>query len=106
MLGKKLNNRRVYPLANRQPKHEAAERIGRAQARQELYNELSIEEKIQRLDIKFGIGVGATKQRSRLQSLLNKKNQPKPATPAPEKSEPQAVADTSTKQKSYMKGAK
>lgn len=65
----KTNNNKKYPEADRQPRHKAAERIGKSQARQEMYNELTLEEKIARLPAE-----GAKKQRARLMALLEKQN--------------------------------
>jgi hypothetical protein len=70
MPGPKQNNNRKYPDANRQPRHKAAERIGRAQARQEHYDSLTLEQKIALLPPE----PHAKKQRARLMSLLEKQN--------------------------------
>lgn len=103
----KANNNKKYPEANRQPRHEAADRIGRAQARQEAYDALTLEQKIAQLPPE----PHAKKQRARLMALLAKSNEPKQES-ALEKGELQFIgADTSPKQKSsnnqkkYMKGA-
>lgn len=105
MPGKKQDNRRVYPDATRQPRHLDSLRKSEAKDRQAAYDKLSLQEKIDRLP-----ATGATKQRARLQRLLEKKNQSKQDEPALVKGELQVViADTSpkTKQpKKYMKGAK
>lgn len=105
MPGKKQDNRRVYPDATRQPRHLDSLRKSEAKERQAAYDKLSLQEKIDRLP-----ATGATKQRARLQRLLEKKNQPKQEAPALVPGELQVViADTSpkTKQpKKYMKGAK
>lgn len=45
----KTNNNRRFPIANHQPCHKAAERIGKAEARQELYDVLTIQQKLDRL---------------------------------------------------------
>lgn len=105
MPGKKQDNRRVYPDATRQPRHLDALRKSEAKERQEAYDKLTLQEKIDRLP-----ATGATKQRAKLQALLEKKSQPK-QEPALEKGELNViVADTSPKQtkqqKKYMKGAK
>jgi len=104
MPGKKLDNRRVYPDATRQPRHLDALRKSEAVARQEAYDKLTLDEKIARLPPE----PHAAKQRARLLALKNKKAQPKQET-ALEKGELQVViADTSpkqNKQKKYMKGA-
>ena len=43
-----------------------------AKERQEKYNKLSLEGKLNQLDRKFGVSVGAKKQRARLKKLLKK----------------------------------
>lgn len=70
MPGPKQNNRRVYPDATRQPRQFDAMRKREAKERQEAYDKLSLQEKIDRLP-----DTGATKQRAKLQALLDKKNQ-------------------------------
>lgn len=45
----KSDNRKVYVMANHQPRHKAAERIGTAQARQEHSDSLTLEQKIANL---------------------------------------------------------
>lgn len=68
----KLYNTHKYPDANRQPRHLASFRRKDALERQAAYNELTIQQKLDLLDARLGRGVGATKQRKRLNSLLNK----------------------------------
>ena len=46
------------------------EKIKEAQERQELYNKLSIKEKLNKLDNKFGPNIGAKKQRTKLKKQL------------------------------------
>ena len=70
MPGPKQNNRRVFPDATRQPRQFDAMRKREAKERQEAYDKLSLQEKIDRLP-----ATGATKQRAKLQALLDKKNQ-------------------------------
>lgn len=105
MPGKKQDNRRVYPAATRQPRHLDSFRKSEAVARQEVYDKLTLQEKLDRLPA----APHAAKQRARLLALVAKKNQPK-QEPALEKGELQVVvADTSPKPKQpkkYMKGAK
>jgi G3E family GTPase len=69
----KLNNRRVYPDANHQPCHLASFRKKDALERQAAYSELTIQQKLDLLDSRLGKGLGAVKQRARLASLLNKR---------------------------------
>ena len=99
----KLNNNRKYPNANHQPCQKAADRKLRAEARQEVYNELTLEQKIAALPPE----PYSKKQRARLMAALEKRNAPKPE---PKKDEaPQGAEATVTKpnkQKKYMKGAK
>jgi len=45
-----------------------------AQKRQDAYNKLTIEQKIDKLDFKFGKGVGAKKERARLQKRLEEQS--------------------------------
>jgi hypothetical protein len=62
-------NHRLFPGA----KHRsdlAKTRQEEAKERQTAYNQLSVAQKIQALDVKFGIGVGAVRQRARLTILL------------------------------------
>jgi hypothetical protein len=100
MPGPKQNNRRVYPNANHQPMHKAADRVDRAQARQEVYDELTLEQKIARLPPE----PQAKKQRARLTALLEKRDAPK-AAPSVSKDAP-TTENNSDKQKKYMKGTK
>lgn len=74
MPGPKLNNTRKYPDANHQPRHKAADRKMRAEVRQELSDELTLEQKIAKLPPE----PYAAKQRARYQAQLAKKNAPKP----------------------------
>ncbi len=100
---KQFNTHR-FPDATRQPRHLDRLRKEGAKERQEAYSKLSLQEKIERLP-----ATGATKQRARLQRLLEK-NQPKQEEPVLVQGELQVVvADTSPKSKQpkkYMKGAK
>jgi len=67
----KQYNTHKYPNATRQPRHLDGLRKSEARKRQEAYDKLSLEEKIARLPAE----PHAAKQRARLQSLLDKKNQ-------------------------------
>lgn len=104
MPGKKQDNRRVYPDATRQPRHLDSLRKEEAKERQEAYDKLTLEEKLAKLPPE----PGAAKQRARLLSLLEKKNQKaetqektQPSQETPEKGKKQ-----NNLQKKYMKGAK
>lgn len=68
----KINNRQKYPNANHQPRHLADFRRKDAKERQEAYDQLSLQQKLNLLDLRLGEGVGAIKQRARLNALLLK----------------------------------
>jgi hypothetical protein len=57
-------------------REEAAERQAR-------YDKLSLKQKLEHLDVRLGEGKGATKQRARIQHLIDNPPKPKPA-PKPE----------------------
>lgn len=106
MPGKKQDNRRVYPDATRQPRQFDAMRKREAKERQEAYDKLTLQEKMDRLPAE-----GAKKQRAKLQALLDKKNQKveneqvlADKIEAAERVVEQVKKNTSTKK--YMKGAK
>lgn len=66
----KANNDRKFP-GERGPRADLAKiRREEAASRQEAYNKLSAKEKLEKLDEKLGVGVGAKKQRAKLQSLV------------------------------------
>ena len=102
-------NTHKWPDANHQPRQKAADRKMKAEVRQELANELTLEQKLAKLPPE----PHCAKQRARYTAQLAEKNA-KQATPevtgALEKGELQVVAaDTSPKQpkqKKYMKGSK
>lgn len=112
MPGPKLNNRRVYPDVNHQPNHKAKFRVDKAKERQAAYDNLTIQQKIDRLDSKLGKGVGAARQRARLAQQLEEQSKPKPApepkkdvTPAPEGEESKTQKGSKDHQnRKYMKG--
>ena len=61
------NNSRRYPGESSKCRPDfAEERRQEAAERQEKYNALSAKEKLQNLDLKFGVGQGAAKQRAKL----------------------------------------
>lgn len=69
-------NHRLYPEANRSPRPDGCEqRRAEATERQKKYDKLSIKEKIDLLDARFGPGQGAARQRARLQKALEKAQQ-------------------------------
>lgn len=98
MPGPKQNNNRKYPDANHQPRQKAFDRKLRAEARQEVYNELTLEQKIAALPPE----PHSKKQRARLAALLNKKTQPKQEV----KNDVTVSGDSQeqSKPKKYMKG--
>lgn len=65
----KLNNRRLYPGA-KQPAHKAKFRQEEAKERQQYWEQLSPIQKLNALDLRLGVGIGAKKQRKRLAALL------------------------------------
>ncbi len=73
-MSKKERNDHKYPQANHQPRHKSAERIGRAQARNEANALLTLEQKIAKLPPE----PYSKKERARLQLALEKRNAPKP----------------------------
>jgi hypothetical protein len=97
-------NTHKHPQANHQPRHKAAERKLQSEARQSVYDELTLEQKIAALPPE----PYSKKQRARLLALLEKRNAPKPApkNDAPKQEAPVAEATKPQQQKKYMKGAK
>jgi hypothetical protein len=70
MVGKKTNNHRTYPDANHQPCQDASFRKADADARQKAYDELTLEQKIEKLPPE----PYSKKQRAKLMAQLEKKN--------------------------------
>lgn len=103
MPGPKLNNNRRFPDANRQPNHKAAQRKLKADVRQELANELTLEQKLAKLPPE----PLCAKQRARYTAQLAKRNAPK-AAPKNETQQPEATENSTekTQTKNYMKGSK
>ena len=101
MPGPKQNNNRKYSDANHQPRHKAADRKLHAEARQEVYNELSLEQKIAALPPE----PHSKKQRARLMAALEKRNKPAPAKETKEADKmPEASESVKQQAKKYMKG--
>ena len=101
---KQFNSHR-FPDATRQPRHLDRLRKEGAKDRQEVYDKLTLEQKIDRLPAE----PHAAKQRARLLALLEKRKQPKQEAAITPGELNVIVADTSPKQrkpKKYMKGAK
>ena len=67
-MSNKLNNNKKFPTANKQPRHKAAERKLQAEVRQSVYNELSLQRKIDQLAPE----PVAAKQRKKLLAKLEK----------------------------------
>ena len=98
-------NTHKHPNANHQPRQKAHDRKLSALARQDVYSELTLEQKIAALPPE----PHAKKQRARLQAALEKRNAPKPEPKTETKSEAPQGAEATTKQnkqKKYMKGSK
>jgi hypothetical protein len=74
MPGPKLNNRRKYPDADRQPRHIAHLRAQDLKERQEAYDKLSLEEKLAKLPPE----PLCAKQRAKLLAKIEKRDR-KPA---------------------------
>ena len=60
-------------------------RVKEAQERNSEHNKLSIQQKIQKLDLKFGGGKGAAREREKLAIQLQKQNSLPKAEEKPEK---------------------
>jgi hypothetical protein len=71
---KRENNNRKYPDGSGKRPDLSSIKRSEATERQAFYDTLSITQKIAALDSKLGAGLGAVKQRARLNSLLNKKS--------------------------------
>jgi hypothetical protein len=70
----KTNNTRKYPDGfGKRPDLTHLKKLD-AKERQEHYDSLTIEQKIEKLDAKLGKGLGAKKQRAQLVSMSNTKN--------------------------------
>lgn len=97
-------NTHKWPDANHQPRHKAADRKMKAEVRQELSNELTLEQKLAKLPPE----PLCAKQRTRYTAQIAKRNatkaEPKNAAPQAEASESVTVVKTQTKK--YMKGSK
>ena|SRR5665213_1633910 len=102
-MSKKDNNRHAYPMANHQPRHKAAERIGKAEARTEFSNGLSLEQKIARLPPE----PHSAKERTRLLAALATQNAPKETTTQAEVVYTEVLPEGMTKKQArkYMKGS-
>ena len=84
MPGPKLNNDRKYPDANHQPRHLARLRKEDAKKRQEAYDKLTTQQKLDLINEK--LPNGANRQRARLEAKLKKEQEKKTAqASAPQK---------------------
>ena len=98
-------NTHKWPDANHQPRQKAGDRKLNSEARQSVYDELTLEQKIAALPPE----PHSAKQRARLLAKLAKQNapkakeEPKNESPKPEASESVTVK---TQTKKYMKGSK
>lgn len=70
MFAKKTNKDRQYRGGGPRPDLNKVKRA-EAKERQEGYNNLSAEEKIAKLDRKFGVGLGAAKERAKIASPVS-----------------------------------
>lgn len=70
---KRTNNHRSYPDGTSPRPDNTKHRRAEAKERQEYWNGLSAKEKLARLDSKLGAGVGAVKQRAKLQDTIDGK---------------------------------
>ena len=99
---KKDNNTRKFPLAKSQPRHTYADKIGRTQARKELADARTLEEKIARLPPE----PASKKERTRLLTLLAKQNQVKvEAAPTPQVKTETVSKEDRKQAKRYMQGS-
>lgn len=74
---KKENNTRRFPGEScRNRPDKAAARRAEATDRQDKTNSLSPQQRLENLDIKFGAGLGAKKERARLLAAINNKTKP------------------------------
>jgi hypothetical protein len=87
LTNQKVNGPKRFPEANHQPRQKAMDRKTKAQVRQEVYDELTLEQKIAALPPE----PYSKKQRAKLMALLEKKNAPKVALEALKKEETQAT---------------
>lgn len=71
---RKENSTRRFPgESNRNRPDKAAERREAAQKRQEECNKLTPQQRLERLDMKFGVGQGAGKERAKLKRAMEAK---------------------------------
>ena len=70
-MANEIKGRRGGNVRNKKVTHPRPKaRRARAEARQEEYNKLTTAQKISLLDMDLGVGVGAKKQRAKLQARL------------------------------------
>jgi len=62
-----------------------------AQDRQEAHDKLTIEQKIDKLDIMFGKGLGAKKERGKLQTKLESRKQKEKNSKKPQKEKEEEI---------------
>jgi hypothetical protein len=97
-------NTHKWPDANHQPRQKAGDRKLNSEARQSVYDELTLEQKIAALPPE----PFSAKQRARLLAKLEKQNAPKaePKNVAPKAEASENVTEVKTQPKKYMKGSK
>lgn len=71
MIGKTNNSRRYPGETNQHRPDLASARREEASERQKQYDDLTPAQKLEKLDIRFGVGKGATKERARLLRLVS-----------------------------------
>ncbi len=100
---KRSNNNRKYPDGSSPRPDLSSIKRAEAKERQEYYDKLTIPQKLEALDKKFGVDLGAKKQRARLNTLLNKNTAPKssvvPAIPSELLSEIDALNNAASEKK-------
>jgi len=92
--GKKDNSKRRFPHVGGRRHNPANAQVKATEAkeRQEAWEKLGPKGQLAALDARLGKGIGATKQRARLQNLID--NPPKPAKKAKEEAPAPTVAQT------------
>ena len=103
-MGKTSNTRRFPGERSSKRPDKAADRRGAADVRQEDHDKLSTAQKLAKLDAKFGVGVGAAKERAKLQRAPALKQVVESPTIAPEVMEEiEAMNEVKSKKRSKAK---
>lgn len=95
-------NHRLFPGIKGKRPDKAKFRRQEATERQTEYDKLSLQQKLERLPPE----PLCAKQRTRLLTMIEKQNQPKPAKEALKPQAEETVSNKQPKPKSYMKGQK